>query len=684
VSFLGWTFLFGAVAVAGPILAHMLAKPRFRRVPFTMLQFLRDGQHESRSRRKLRDLLVLLLRCTIIVLIAVLFARPVLHTRVQPPQHRSIHYLALDDSMSLAYREGGTSLFERMVGRAVDYVRRCDADASFNLCALASGRTVHDLTRSQAIAEIKRLAPVPKSARLVDFLSALKQAAQTTAAGDAISAVVISDFTPNILQQFERVREPAPVQEFRHEIIAPAGPWNNAAVVDARAVEVAGHKVNMDITVANYADNPQPRELTLKSSELRATSVKVDLAPHERRVVRMQADTGPTADRPDQVCLPVELTLAPNDGLAEDDTYRLAVYLPGTTATNILLVQRGEEGFLFETALGALAQQDVGKGLSLRKVQEGRLSGADLAWAHVVVFSSIPTGLPCPSGALKNHLAGGRKLIFFATRAGSRQMIERLLREGALPAVPDKWVPETVYPEPQPLTGTDTGSDHAVQSLRSYRFDKIALKGYWQCRPTPDAECLWRLSNGAGFLYLASPWGGSSLLVNTSMDDSLGLLAKSRAWVTFCRYLTGEADRLRQFCFSPEDRPVLSLPDSARVAQPTTLALENCDGSRTRATNEGTRVLLPPPTGLGWMKTLSEPVLYAAVNLPAGETDVSTSAEEMVAGAMKHAFVTGEVQGPAPVLASSKLENRPLWPAFAWAALLLLLLEPAITNRLKR
>jgi hypothetical protein len=95
-------------------------------------------------------------------------------------------------------------------------------------------------------------------------------------------------------------------------------------------------------------------------------------------------------------------------------------------------------------------------------------------------------------------------------------------------------------------------------------------------------------------------------------------------------------------------------------------------------------VLLPPPTGLGWMKTLSEPVLYAAVNLPAGETDVSTSAEEMVAGAMKHAFVTGEVQGPAPVLASSKLENRPLWPAFAWAALLLLLLEPAITNRLKR
>jgi hypothetical protein len=118
--------------------------------------------------------------------------------------------------------------------------------------------------------------------------------------------------------------------------------------------------------------------------------------------------------------------------------------------------------------------------------------------------------------------------------------------------------------------------------------------------------------------------------------------------------------------------------------QSTALALENCDGSRTRATSEGTRVLLPPPTGLGWMKTLNEPALYAAVNLAAGETNVSTPTEEMVAGAMKRAFVVGAVQGASPALASSKLENRPLWPAFAWAALLLLLLEPALTNRLKR
>jgi len=86
VSFTEWIFLLGGLAVA----------------PFTMLRFLRSGQVESRSRRKLRDLLILLLRCAIIVLIAMLFSRPLLHIRLKPSESRSVHCLGLDNSMSMA------------------------------------------------------------------------------------------------------------------------------------------------------------------------------------------------------------------------------------------------------------------------------------------------------------------------------------------------------------------------------------------------------------------------------------------------------------------------------------------------------------------------------------------------------------------------------------------------------
>ncbi len=679
-SFLGWTFLLGAVAVVGPMVAHLLAKPRFRRVPFTMLQFLRTGRRESHSRRHLRDLLILLLRCTIIVLLAVLFARPVLHLRTEPPKQRSIHYLALDDSMSMAYRDGGKSLFDRMTEAAVERVNRAPEGTSFSLCGLASGRAVHGLTRTQALGEIRRLTPVPVSVQLADFLSLLKQAGSTAAPGDTISAVVFSDFTPNVLRQFERIHRPTVVQKLEHQLVTPARPVSNVAIVEARAIDVSDNRLNVDVTIINYGD-AQEQELTLQVPDLRPVSVAVALEPHERRVVRMQMDLGLSLHGLDQACAPLEVTLAPKDNLAADDGYRLAVYIPRAAAINVLIADRAEETFLFETALQALAQQGPAQGLNLRKVKESRLAAGDLEWADVMVSSSVPSELPCPLAAFKSFLAGGGRLIFFATGPGNRPMTERLLREGLLAAAPEKWVPETTYLEPV--------QTRDLAPLRNYRLDTIALKGYWQFRVPPDAECLWRFANGAGFLYQRPSEGGLCLLVNTSIDDSLGLLAKSRAWVAFCRFLVGEAEQVRQFCFCPEDRPVWNLPEDLQTVQQASLEIENCDGSKTRAARTGTRVLLPSPKGIGWMKTSGKPTLYAAVNLPAGETDVSQPTEQMVADAMSAALTTeaGEEQG-RPVekqtLASLPVRDRPIWQAFAWAALVLLLVEPAITNRLKR
>ncbi len=684
-SFLQWTFLFGAGAVVGPIVAHLLAKPRFRRVPFTMLQFLRTGRQESHARRRLRDLFILLLRCTIIVLTAVVFARPVLHVRAEPHKHGSVHYLALDDSMSMAYRDGGQSLFERMVETAAEHVREAPEDAAFSICGLASGRVVPGLSRTQAIMEIKRLAVVPKSTRLADLFSTLKQARRTTPPDDTLHTTIFSDFTPSVLRQLERLPEPAVVDGLKYEMVAPAKPIHNAAVVEARVVAVSDSKLDIDIAITNYGATAQRRDVAVKAPDLKPVSTKVDLAPHERRVVRVQMDRGLSAHRPNQACLPVEATLEPKDSLAEDDVYRLAVCIPRGTATNILIAHQTDDTFLFETAVQTLSRQGTMKGLSLKRAMEGRLTSQDLDWADVVVFPSPPGEPSCPVAALKSHLATGGRLIFFATQAGNRQIAERLVREGLLPAVPEKWIEQTTYPQPGPRAGGWAAfTDQTIKSILNYRFDSIALKGYWSCRTTPDAECVWQLANGAGFIYHKPMERGSSILVNTSIDDSLGLLPKSRAWVAFCSFLTGATDQVRQWSFVTEDRPAVTMPDSMRAARQTSVEIENCDGSRARAACDGTHLLLPAPAGPGWMKTLSEPALYAAINLPAGETDMARLNDEAVAAAMKRAFVVGGSRGQVPVQADVRSQNKPLWRLFAWVVVLLLLLEPAVTNRLKR
>ena len=195
---------------------------------------------------------------------------------------------------------------------------------------------------------------------------------------------------------------------------------------------------------------------------------------------------------------------------------------------------------------------------------------------------------------------------------------------------------------------------------------------------------MWRLANDAAFVYAQPQNMGVSILVNTSIDDSRGLLAKSGAWVAFCRFLVGEGERVRRLCLRAEDRPTLELPASMRVVGRTLVNVENCDGGKARAAIEGGRLVLPAPQGLGWMRTQGDPTLRVGVNLPQGETDLRQPTEAAVAAAIQRAFVVEPGREGSLAQGIPPLQSKPVWRAFAWAIVALLLLEPAVTNRLKR
>ena len=673
-SFLEWTFLLGAVAVIGPVAAHLLSKPRFRRVPFTMLRFLRSGQRESYTRRRLRDLLILLLRCAIIAVIAMLFAQPLLHVASKPQPHKSIHYLAVDDSMSMAYRDNDATLFTKAIEAAVEYVTSLSDESICNIHALASRRTFQNLGKGQAIVTLRQLTAAPKNADVEEFLSALRQARRAISPGDSIRAAIFSDFAPDVLAQLDRVGEPAVVDAIRYEATLASNPIDNVAIAGARLAN--GNPPALDVTIANCDATLQTRTLTAQGPDIDSSSLKVDLAPQERQVCHVQLSLrSATGHRP---CVPVELSLSSHDGLAEDDSYRLAVYLPPSTATHILLVGRGDETFLFETAVQALAKQ----GHQLRKATEDRLAPSDFEWADAAVFASPPASPICQPAYIESLLKKGGRLICFATRAGISDTSRSLFERGLLPALPDKWVQSVSYPEPAPFTPESFGLETvAARSLINYRLDKTAMKGYWACRTAPQSQCVWRLANGTGFVYGKAVGPGLSIFVNTSIDTSLGLLAKSQAWVAFCQYLVGRTDQVRGYCFSTMEAPTLYLPQVRPAAQ---VWVENCDGSKVLAKPQGVTLKLPAPTGLGWIKTLDQPPLYAGINLPDGETEIVVPSAQTVANAVKRAFLIEDHRKRDTALAEAQISQKPIWKAFAWAAIAMVLLESAVANRLKR
>ncbi|MGE3706019.1 MAG: BatA domain-containing protein, partial [Vicinamibacterales bacterium] len=77
-AFLSPLFLVGALAVAVPIVIHFLRREPEARVQFAAVHMLEHAPVEHADRRRLRQLLLLALRCLALLLLALAFARPFL------------------------------------------------------------------------------------------------------------------------------------------------------------------------------------------------------------------------------------------------------------------------------------------------------------------------------------------------------------------------------------------------------------------------------------------------------------------------------------------------------------------------------------------------------------------------------------------------------------------------------
>src|SRR5512134_3305791 len=75
-SFLAPLFLVGALAVAAPIIFHLIRRTSREKIPFSSLMFLQPTPPRVTRSSKLENILLLLLRCLVLSLLALGFSRP--------------------------------------------------------------------------------------------------------------------------------------------------------------------------------------------------------------------------------------------------------------------------------------------------------------------------------------------------------------------------------------------------------------------------------------------------------------------------------------------------------------------------------------------------------------------------------------------------------------------------------
>lgn len=125
-NFLFPAFLFAAAAIAIPILLHFRRQPPQKAVPFSSLMFLEQTPVPPRTRRKLEDWLLLLLRCLALVLLALMFSRPFLRGDKQTVSATGTRWCLLVDTSASMQRPGAWDVVSNHVSDAITAIGEDD------------------------------------------------------------------------------------------------------------------------------------------------------------------------------------------------------------------------------------------------------------------------------------------------------------------------------------------------------------------------------------------------------------------------------------------------------------------------------------------------------------------------------------------------------------------------------
>lgn len=116
-DFLQSSFLFGAAAIAVPVLIHLFFRLKTKRVDLGTIRFLRIVLEENARRRKVMRWFLLALRMALIALLVTLFARPFL-TAAATSGNRELMVILIDQSATMQLKGEQGKLLDQAVAAA--------------------------------------------------------------------------------------------------------------------------------------------------------------------------------------------------------------------------------------------------------------------------------------------------------------------------------------------------------------------------------------------------------------------------------------------------------------------------------------------------------------------------------------------------------------------------------------
>ena len=152
------TILWGLLALAIPIIIHLFAFRRIRKIYFSNIDFIRNVKEDETTRNRLKYLLILASRILLLLFLILAFAQPNFNKK-EEVINGSVIYIDNSYSMSQEISPGVTQLDET-VTIVADYINQQPLDHEFILLTNEFDGSSNSEKSKEEILEISKAYPV--------------------------------------------------------------------------------------------------------------------------------------------------------------------------------------------------------------------------------------------------------------------------------------------------------------------------------------------------------------------------------------------------------------------------------------------------------------------------------------------------------------------------------------------
>lgn len=450
-TFLNGVLLGGAVAGTIPLAIHLLNRNRPRTIRWGAMQLLALQPKSLRRHIELEQVLLLLLRISIPILLALCMARPIASSlRAGGRSTTASIVIILDDSASMSASTGETSSFERAKANAIHFIESLGRGSEVAILSTTDAKQPLLSTTADTHGAVQKARSLSQSHGAADVPASLEMAARYLSLmhNPVQRVVAFSDFQSASWNARDAVRLKEAVQRLSARKNHPSvtlfdtGPFQaeNVAIesIDFTRLPVASNqKVRFDATLKNFGlQTKKSLPVVWKVDGLPAGNTPATMSPGQSTQVSLERSfetVGPHT---------IEAHIH-GDAFPSDDAFYATLNVQ--RSIGVLLVSgkisnepfQGETDFLELALHPKMRAQREGGIFSLKTIQPEELNQKQLSEARVVVLANTPKLREPQIRLLESFVTDGGGLVFFpGTRTDPAWSNEQLYRErtGLLPA----------------------------------------------------------------------------------------------------------------------------------------------------------------------------------------------------------------------------------------------------------